>query len=139
MLTILKNVLLQFIHREIIFFFLCFWKNKIIKPTVILWNIITIKTRNFYFDLCSNVIYSCDAQLYFQHHYSSLQCHMIFRNHANHDIFFRIIWWIKSPKEQHLFEIENMNNSIYEIVLIHHDHLFLSQTLNLYIFVIDNI
>ncbi len=23
----------------------------------------------------------CDAQLYFQHHYCSLQCHMIFRNH----------------------------------------------------------
>ncbi len=27
------------------------------------------------------LIYFCDAQLYFQHHYSSLQCHMIFRNH----------------------------------------------------------
>ncbi len=24
-----------------------------------------------------------DAQLYFQHHYSSLQCHMIFRNYSN--------------------------------------------------------
>ncbi len=30
-----------------------------------------------------NVIYFCDAQLYFQHHYSSLQCHMIFRNNNN--------------------------------------------------------
>ncbi len=29
------------------------------------------------------IIYFCDAQLYFQHHYSSLQCHMIFRNHNN--------------------------------------------------------
>ncbi len=28
-------------------------------------------------------MYFCDAQLYFQHHYSSLQCHMIFRNHNN--------------------------------------------------------
>ncbi len=28
-------------------------------------------------------MYSCDAQLYFQHHYSSLQCHMILRNHNN--------------------------------------------------------
>ncbi len=25
----------------------------------------------------------CDAQLCFQHHSSSLQCHMIFRNHSN--------------------------------------------------------
>ncbi len=24
-----------------------------------------------------NIIYSCDAMLNFQHHYSSLQCHMI--------------------------------------------------------------
>ncbi len=29
------------------------------------------------------MIYFCDAQLYFQHHYSSLQCHMIFRNQSN--------------------------------------------------------
>ncbi len=28
-------------------------------------------------------MYFCDAQLYFQHHYCSLQCHMIFRNHNN--------------------------------------------------------
>ncbi len=28
-------------------------------------------------------IYFCDAALYFQHHYCSLQCHMIFRNHSN--------------------------------------------------------
>ncbi len=34
-----------------------------------------------------NVIYSCDVQLYFQHHSSSLQCHMIFRNHSNILIF----------------------------------------------------
>ncbi len=27
--------------------------------------------------------YCCDAQLNFQHHYSSLQCHMIFINHYN--------------------------------------------------------
>uniref|UniRef100_A0A8C2F690 Tsg N-terminal domain-containing protein n=1 Tax=Cyprinus carpio TaxID=7962 RepID=A0A8C2F690_CYPCA len=30
-----------------------------------------------------DVMYFCDVQLYFQHHYSSLQCHMIFRNHSN--------------------------------------------------------
>jgi len=45
-----------------------------------LWNIITISNNCF---LIEHVIYSCDEQLYFQHHYSSLQCHMIFRNHYN--------------------------------------------------------
>ncbi len=34
-------------------------------------------------NIVSNIVYFCDAQLYFQHHYSSLQCHMIFRNHNN--------------------------------------------------------
>ncbi len=29
------------------------------------------------------LIYFYDAQLYFQHHYSLLQCHMIFRNNFN--------------------------------------------------------
>ncbi len=86
-------------------------------------------------NICSNVIYFCDAQLYFQHHYCSLQCHMIFRNHNNILIycsinisdyyqcwkqsccsiflwklwyikFFRIHRWIVSSEEQHLFEIE---------------------------------
>ncbi len=65
------------------------------------------------------------SKLYFQHHYSSLQCHMIFRNHSNMlnccsrnisdyyqcwnqlcwliflwegwcILFFRILWWIES-------------------------------------------
>ncbi len=78
----------------------------------------------------------------FQHHYSSLQCHMIFRNHANMLIccsrnisdyyqywkqlcctiflwkpwtilFFRIHRWIERSKEQHLFEIEIFSNIIY--------------------------
>ena len=73
-------------------------------------------------------MYFCDAQLYFQHHYSSLQCHMIFRNHFNMliccsrnisyyyqcwklpNIFeetiiyviFQDFWWIESSKEQNL-------------------------------------
>ncbi len=29
----------------------------------------------------------CEVKLYFQHHYSSLQCHMIFRNQSNMLIF----------------------------------------------------
>ncbi len=71
-----------------------------------------------------NVIYSCDVKLYFQHHFFSFQCHMIFRNHSNmmiccsrnisyvkirfcclifyHQDSFRILWWIESSK-QHLF------------------------------------
>ncbi len=89
-------------------------------------------------NICSNVFYFCDAQLYFQHHYSSLQCHMIFRNHSNiliccstnisdyyqcwkhliflqklwYILFFRIHRWIESSKEQHLFEIEIFCNII---------------------------
>ncbi len=86
-------------------------------------------------NICQNVIYSCVANLYFQHHYCSLQCHMIFRNHNNMLIccsrnisdyyqcwkqlccsiflwklwcilFFRIHRWIESSKEQHLYETE---------------------------------
>jgi len=87
------------------------------------------------------VIYFCDAQLYFQHHYSSLQCHMIFRNHNNMLIYcsrnfydyyqywkqscclmffwklirlilFKIHRRIESPKGQHLFEIDIFFNII---------------------------
>ncbi len=92
-------------------------------------------------NICWNIIYFCDAQLYFQHHYSSLQCHMIFRNHSNMLIFFSrnisdyyqcwkqlcctiFLWkpscilffkihrWIESSKEQHLFETEIFCNII---------------------------
>ncbi len=48
--------------------------------TVILWNIIIFKIIVFYVNILSNVIYFGDAKLNFQHHWSSLQCHMIFRN-----------------------------------------------------------
>ncbi len=37
----------------------------------------------FHLSMLSNVLYFCDAQLYFQHHYSNLQCHIIFINHNN--------------------------------------------------------
>ncbi len=78
------------------------------------------------------------SKLYFQHHYCSLQCHMIFRNHNNILIycsrnisdyyqcwkqlcctiflwcilFFRIHRWIESSKEQRLLEIEIFCNFI---------------------------
>ncbi len=106
----------------------------LIKNTVKMWNIITVKTSCFlreYLLKCNLFLWS---KLYFQHHYSSLQCHMIFRNHSNMLIccsrnisdyyqcwkqlccsiflwrlwcilFFRIHRWIESSKEQHLFEI----------------------------------
>ncbi len=32
---------------------------------------------------------NCNLFLYFQHHYSSLQCHMIFRNHNKMPIFLK--------------------------------------------------
>ncbi len=44
-----------------------------------IWNIFTISKIRF---LCEYVL-NCNLFLYFQHHYSSLQCHMIFRNHNN--------------------------------------------------------
>ncbi len=98
-------------------------------------NIIVIQNSCF---LCEYVL-NCNlflwSKLNFQHHYSSLQCHMIFRNHSNmliccsrnisdyyqcwkqlccpiflgklwYILFFRIHRWIESSKEQHLFEIE---------------------------------
>ncbi len=84
---------------------------------------------------------NCDAQLYFHHHYSSLQCHIIFRNHSYmliycsrnisdyyqcwkqlcwqiivwkplYIFFFWNLWWIESSKEQHLFEIKIFCNII---------------------------
>ncbi len=40
-----------------------------------------------YYNNVKHVFYvnvlNCNLFLYFQHHYSSLQCHMIFRNHNN--------------------------------------------------------
>ncbi len=53
-------------------------KIKNTAKTVILWNIIAISSNCFLFFKCIFPgIYSCDAKLNFQHHYSSLQCHMI--------------------------------------------------------------
>ncbi len=38
--------------------------------------ILQVKQAVFY---CNDVIYSCDAKLNIQHHYSSFQCHVILR------------------------------------------------------------
>ncbi len=59
------------------------WLIKHTVNTLILWNIVTTQNNRF---LCEYIV-KCNlflwSKLYFQHHYSSLQCHMIFRNHSN--------------------------------------------------------
>ncbi len=100
------------------------------------------------------------SKLYFQHHYSSLQCHMIFRNHSNMMIccsrnisdyyqcwkhfiflwkpsyirFFRIHKWIESSKEQHLFEIEIFCNiiNIFTITFDQFNMSLMNKSINLF-------
>ncbi len=65
--------------------------SKAVSPRLhlLVQNTVNRKNVKYYYNLkqlfsvliCVSVIYSCDVQLYFQHHYCSLQCHMIFRNH----------------------------------------------------------
>jgi len=62
----------------------CFWKKSLMHPKAaflcskntvkiaIMWNIFTIQMNYYLNVLFQNVIYSCDAKLNFQHHYSSL-------------------------------------------------------------------
>ncbi len=61
----------------------CIYLIKNTVKTVILCNIITIEKNRF----LSEHMLKCNlflwSNLYFQHHYSSLQCHMILRNHYN--------------------------------------------------------
>ncbi len=45
--------------------------------------LLQFKINVFYVNICSKAIFFPVIKLYFQHHYSSLQCHMIFRNHYN--------------------------------------------------------
>ncbi len=52
-------------------------KSLLLTKTDFFWS------KIFLFEYIRNVIYFCESKLYFQHHYSSLQCHMIFRNHSN--------------------------------------------------------
>ncbi len=88
-----------------------------------LWHLTTVKNTVQIFTYIF-FYYFCDAKLNFQHHYSSLQCHMtlqksywyadllliflIIINDENSCIasyFSRILWWIESSKEQHLFKL----------------------------------
>ncbi len=80
-------------------------------------------------------MYSCEAKLNFQHHFSSLQCHMIFRNQSNMMNYYQCCWsnmliysetvvllnifWnlllfslINKKLKEHLFKIEIFSNNI---------------------------
>ncbi len=58
--------------------------------------------------LCEHIV-NCNlflwSKLYFQHHYSSLQCHMIFRNHFN---MIKKLFWLSS-----MLKTSVLLNSIY--------------------------
>ncbi len=72
--------------------------------------------------------YFCDVALNFQHHNSSLQCHMIFRNQETFLIInellhifvdaWHLLWYLESLKEQHLCEIEIFCNIINVFTII---------------------
>ncbi len=56
-------------------------------------------------NVIATLMYFCDAALYFQHHYSSLQHHMIFRNQYNMMIYYQcwkklinIFWFLINEK-----------------------------------------
>ncbi len=51
------------------------------KKKVILWNIFRMWSRCFLCEYLLKYNLFMWSKLYFHHHYSSLQCHMIFRNH----------------------------------------------------------
>ncbi len=63
------------------------------------WNIFTIQKNHFLFEYIVKCNLFLRLNLYFQHHYSSLQCHMIFRNHYNIliccsiNIYYYYQWW----------------------------------------------
>ncbi len=131
----------------------------------------TVKILKYYYNfkktfsdwICLKVIYFCDAELYFQHHYCSLQCHMIFRNHSNmliccsrnisdhyqcwkqlcfpiilwkpwYILFFMIFWWIESSKEQHLFEIEIFCNIVFSVTFKQSNASLLNKSTNFSLF-----
>ncbi len=52
--------------------------------------------------LCEYVL-NCNLFLYFQHHYSSLQCHMIFRNHNNIKKHFWLLSMLKTVVLHNIF------------------------------------
>jgi len=66
--TLLKEV--SYAHKSCN----CLKKNMV--KTVVLWNIIKIWNNCFLFNIW--MYNKCKVKLNFQHHFSSLQCHMIF-------------------------------------------------------------
>ncbi len=81
----------------------------------------TVKIVKYYYNL--SVLYEyvlscnvfCDTQLYFQHLYSSLQCHMIFRNH--HNMLLKKHFWLSSMLNTvvlHNIFVETLINCIFQ-------------------------
>ncbi len=75
---------MYYIRDTLIFMFLkafnnqsCIYLIKNAVKSVILWNIKILNNCFIFEYLFSNVIHSCNVKQNFQHHYSSLQCHMI--------------------------------------------------------------
>ncbi len=74
-----------------------------------MWNIITISNSCFLCEYLLNCNVFLWSKLHFQHHYSSLQCHMIFRNHSNIQKFG--VRFLKSYKLILLFSNDALNSS----------------------------
>ncbi len=111
--------------------------NNIIHPNkLFLWMGLLVEDMNadiykllFKFDFSLYEALCRDAQLYFQHHYCSLQCHMIFRNHNNILIYFLrnisdyyqcwknspMIWWYEVQKNS--ISLKQKSNIIHDPAL----------------------
>ncbi len=64
-----------------------------------MWNIITISNNWFLLEYILKCNLFLRSKLYFQHHYSSLQCHMIFRNHSN-----ILIWSLRNIYDYYILK-----------------------------------
>ncbi len=49
----------------------------LINAAILFGILLQFKIKVFYFNIFLNIIYSCEVKLNFQHHYFSLQCHML--------------------------------------------------------------
>ncbi len=84
--TKLHIIIHSHIYTYIYIHMLHFFLSKIHLNTKKLWNIITIWNNCFLFEYMLNCHLFLWSKLYFPHHYSSLQCRMIFRNHSYADL-----------------------------------------------------
>ncbi len=73
----------KFLNSKI--FLCCLKKSLLLTKPAFIWSDVQQKLKSKY-------LLNCNLFLYFQHHYSSLQCHMIFRNHNNMLIYDQETW-----------------------------------------------